>query len=529
MDEQSLSLELESPSEVTRVIKGEIAWEPVGEKLDEAYKEIGKSISLKGFRKGKVPRPLLAKMFHSRITAEISHNLVQEALVAAISRLDLRPVLPLANWEVEEGAIEEGQPLSFSATLEVLPEVKVDTWEGLEVKRREIAISEEAVGRYLRMKQEELTQFIPVEDAPMGTGHIIQCDVMGKVGDEAVSMDHLAFLMPSPDSDERPRLADPKQVAMATQLIKELRGKPASLGELDISLTFGDEAPEAWQGKSAQLLVELQAVRERRVPEIDDDLAKDSGEADSLEEYRTWIREQLMVAAEKEAKAELRRNLEKALVDANPMEVTNTLVERQLNSVMERARMAFQMRGVSMDSMGMDSDDLRGTFRTTAEQEVKKMLLMDSLARKLEVTVSEEELDARLTEIAEARGENLARVKAEYEKEGHQEALRVMMREEKLTDLLLTKARVTTVTESEMDDSEGEEPGDDKVETKADEGASGKGGKATHAGAQQEADGEADGEAPDGEAGEEETDGEAGKEEADGDKQALETAGDKER
>lgn len=457
MDEASLRLELDSPSPVTRTVKGEIAWAPVRDKLDEAYNELGKNISLKGFRKGKVPRPLLAKMFHSRIAAEISHNLVQEALVDAIGRLELRPVLPIPSWDVHEGAIEEGKPLAFSATLEVLPQVEAETWEGLEVARREPKITEEDVDRYLHMKQEELTQFLPVEGAPIDTGHIVHCDVMGKVGTEAVSMEHLAFLMPAPDDDTPPRLKDQNQAAMAQRLAKELRGKTAQAGEIDLTVTFDDTAPEAWRGKEAQLLVDLQAVRERKIPVLDDEFAKDTGEADNLAEYRETIRVKLQEAAEEEVKRDLKRQLEDKLVEANPIEVTSTLVERQLNAVMDRARLAFQIRGLPMDSLGMDNEGLRDTFRASAEREVKKTLLTDSLARKLEIKVSDEDLDKRLTEIAEARGESLARVKAEYEKEGHLEALRVVIREEKVIDLLLTKAHVTKATEADGNGPEGGE------------------------------------------------------------------------
>jgi len=477
MEESSLSLTLESPSDVTRTVKGEIAWEPVKEKLDEAYKELGKNISLKGFRKGKVPRGLLVKMFQSRIAGEISHNLVQEALVDAIQRLDLRPVLPIPSWEVEEGEIKEGETLPFSATFEVLPEVEAKVWEGLEITRRDPKVEDADVERYLAMKQEELTQYVPVEGRNIEAGHIVHCDVMGKVGDEPVSMEHLAFLMPEDDDPDSIRLTDPEQKAMAWELAKQLRDTSAEPGERDLKITFGDDAPEPWQGKTAQLLVEVETVRERQVPELDDDFAKDTGEADTLDEYRDKVRAQLLEAEQAQAKQDQRRQIEDKLIEANPIEVTSTLVEKQLNSVMDRARMAFQLRGVSPDALGLDDDSMRDKFRDSAEKEVKKTLLTDAVARAEKVEISDEELDARLAEIAEARGESPARVKAEYEKEGHLEGLRVVMREEKVIDLLLERAHVTTVNEPEAESSEGDKgeqtvaKSETKEEGSADDGA----------------------------------------------------------
>jgi trigger factor len=457
MDESHLQLELESPSPVTRTITGEIAWEPVRDKLDEAYKELGKTITLKGFRKGKVPKGMLKKMFHKRIAAEISHTLVQEALVDAITRLELRPVAPIPSWDVDEKDIVEGEALGFTATLEVLPEVEITEYEGLEVNRREAKVSDEDIDQFLQTKQNELTQYLPVEKTDMAVGHIVRCDVMGKIGGEPVSMEGLTFQLNDPDAeaDEDPG-PDPERAAMISKVTGELLGSRPEDAERDLEFTWGEDAPEAWASKEAQILVEIEAVRERKAPELDDDFARDAGEAETLVEYREIVRKQLLEADEERVKQDLRRSVEEALIEKNPLEVSETLVERQLNSVMERAQMAFQMRGVSPDIFGMDNEKLRDQFRSSAEAEVKKTLLTDALAKKLEVKVSDDELEERLKEIAEARSESLERVKAEYEKNAGSEALRVVMREEKVLDLLLDSAHVTTVEGS--DEAETEDP-----------------------------------------------------------------------
>jgi len=448
MDESHLQLTLESPSPVTRTITGEIAWEPVRDKLDEAYKELGKTITLKGFRKGKVPRGMLKKMFHKRIAAEIAHTLVQEALVDAITRLDLRPVMPIPSWEVDEKDIADGEALGFSATLEVLPEVEVEQYEGLEVKRREARVTDEDVEQFLQNKRDELTQYPPVENTDMAVGHIVRCDVMGKIGGEPVSMEGLTFQLQDPDADQEPG-PDAQRAAMITKLTAELLGTRPEDNERDLEFSFGEDAPEKWQSKEAQLLVDIEAVRERKKPDLDDDFARDVGEAETLDAYRVIVRDQLLEADAERVQQDLRTSMEDALIEKNPIEVSPTLVERQLNSVMERAQMAFQMRGVSPESLGMDNEKLRDQFRDSAEKEVKKTLLTDSLARKLEVKVTDEELDERLREIAEARSESLERVKAEYDKNAGSEALRVVMREEKVLDLLLERAHVTSVEGSD--------------------------------------------------------------------------------
>lgn len=462
MDESSLQLELESPSDVTRTVKGEIAWAPVKEKLDEAYDELGKSVTLKGFRKGKVPRSLLAKMFHSRIAGEIAHNLVQEALVEAVKRLELQPVLPIQHWDITEGAVAKEKPLTFEATLEVMPEVEAQVYDGLEITRREPKVTDEQVDKLLDMKQEELTQLVPVESTPISAGHIVTSNVMGKVGEKPLSYENLIFPMPAP-GEAGPARQDPEETALVAVLVDLLRDKPADPDEYDLEHPWDESAPEAWRGKTAKLLVEVTGVTERQIPEIGDDLARESGEADTLEEYREVLRKQLMASEEETVKREMRDQITDKLIEANPVDITPTLVEKQLNSVMQRARFAFQMRGVSLDELGMDDESLRDQFRGNAEKEVKRTLLADAIARKESIEVVEQEVTDRLTEIAEARGENLARIRAEYERDGGIEALRAVMREEKVIDLLLDRAHATSVSETsapgEDDSSDGASDG----------------------------------------------------------------------
>jgi trigger factor len=404
--------------------------------------------------------------------------------------LEVRPVLPIPSWEVEEGEITEGEALSFTATFEVLPEVEAGVYEGLEVKRREPKVDEEQVEQFLERQQQELTQFIPVEGDPMAAGHIVHCDVMGKVGDEAVSMPQLVFALPEAgEEQEGIGLRDPQQAAVARALAPELRGAPAEPGERELEITFGDDAPEPWPGQTARLLVELQAVRERKVPELDDEFAKETGEADTLEEYKEQVRKKLLEADESRVKQEMRQQLESRLIEANPIEVTDTLVEKQLNSVMERARMAFQLRGISAEALGMDDASMRETFRDSAEKEVKKTLLTDAVGKAEQIEVTEEELEARLTELAEAQGESVARLRAEYEKGGNLEGLRVVMREEKVIDLLLDRAHVTTVSEAEYEAAKRE---DDEKSDENPEGTSDAAGGA-EAGAEADVDAGDDG------------------------------------
>ncbi len=472
MEESHLSLELESPGPITRTIKGEIAWEPVRDKLEEAYKELGKTITIKGFRKGRVPKGMLKKMFQKRIAAEISHNLVQEALVDAIGRLELRPVESIPQWEVDEQDIVEGEPLTFSATLEVLPEPEVEHYEGLEVSRREVNISDEDVEHELERQRQDMTQYLPVEGTEIAPGHIMNTDLMGKVGEETISDDRFVFKVLGPDEDP-PESMDPKMAALVTRISAELVGTSPEDTSRELEIQWGEEAPEGWASQEARLLLEIKGVVEEQAPGLDDDFARDMGEADTLAEYRQIVRKRLEEAEEKRIKRELHDALAEALIEKNPIEVSSTLVERQLNSVMERTRLALQVRGLPADMLPFDSSEMRDKLRDSAEKEVKKTLLTDALGKKLKIEVTDEEITERLEEIARARVESLERIRAEYEKNSGIETLRVVMVEQKVLDLLLERAHVTKMEESEPTETEDPDNAKKSDDEDANQGAEG--------------------------------------------------------
>jgi trigger factor len=451
MDETALRLEVESPSPVARVVKGEIAWPTVSQKLDEAYQELSQSISLKGFRKGKVPRSMLAKMFQKRLASEISRGLVQEACVEAIKRLSLRPILPIHEWDLENDDLADGQPIHFTAKVEVLPDVEVKVYEGLEVQKREPHVTDESVEAFLHLQQEQLTQYLPVENRPIAVGDLVAGDAMGKVGDAAISEEKLTFQVVAPDVTPKQLSAGLERAALVVALSKVLVGTEAKTGERDLEVTFGDEAPEAWQGKTATLLFEVKAVREAKQPALDDAFARETGDADTLAEYRVLLRERLMDREEREIQKELRRQVGDALVEQNPFEVSGTVIEKQLHATLERTKLALQMRGINADDVGLSEEKLRTELRGESEKEVKRTLLLDAIANRENVQVSEAELDARLKELADGQGESVARLRADYEKHGSLESIRLILREEKVLDLLLSRAHVTKKVTPEAD------------------------------------------------------------------------------
>jgi trigger factor len=388
---------------------------------------------------------MLAKMFQKRLSAELARGMVQEALVEAVTRLTLRPVNAIQEWEIENSGIEDGKPVTFTAKLEVLPDVEAKDYLELPVTRRESKVTDDEVEHVLKAQQSQLTQYVPIEGRPVAVGDLVRCDVMGKVGSEAVSEDKLTFEILAPEVKVADLgAASPERAALVILISAQLAGSEATPGEREVTATFGDDAPEKFKGQTANLLVEITSLQEVKQPALDDDLVKDLGETGTLAEYRETLRKRLLERDESRVKEEERRHVVDALIERNPLELSPVVIEKQLDASMERARLAFQMRGLDSVAMGYGNDRLRTELRPEAEREVKKTLLLDAVAKQEQVEATDEDVTARLQEIATARGESVERVRSDYEKRGSIESVRALVREEKVLDLLLSKARVTT-------------------------------------------------------------------------------------
>jgi trigger factor len=435
--EQAVSVE--QLTEVQRKLAVEIPWDQVKGKLDEAYQELGRGVTIKGFRRGKVPRRLLQQMFGQHVHREVAQQLVQESIAKAVSDNDLSPI---SEPEVEQGDIVDGEAFRYSAVLQVLPEIEPKDYDGLEVPRREAKVTDDEIERALRQKQQEATEYRSLEGRLTQEGDVLLVDVLGKVGDEPLSLES-EFVELGGESPREP----------VPGLGAKLTGIPSDQDELEIELEVpGQPAADESEGaaampaRTARLLVTVKDVKERFVPELDDEFAKDTGEADTLDELREKVRQQLLEADEQRAIQEAREKLTSLLLERNEVPVVPALIERQLEQMTKFQQLLFGDQS--------DPEQLKEQLRPEAEKTVRSALLVRAIGKKEEVEVQEADVEKRLAEMAAARGQNSAKVRSEYEKEGRLEQLRESIREEKTLDLLMSKSNLIIQKSAETSDSE---------------------------------------------------------------------------
>lgn len=436
IDKRAMQVTVEDAGPVEKKVAVEIPWEDVKKKLDEAYKEIGQHVAIKGFRKGHVPRPVLEKMFGPRLGREIAKQIVEETFPKAMEDRGLHPV---AEPVVENDGIHAGQSFLYRARVEVAPEIVPAGYDGVVLVRRVPRITDAMVEGAIERRRQDMAEYRPIEGRDVyRAGDVLHCDLMGKIGAKPFSVEGVQVELGAPGRDA------------VAGLGAALIGAPLREGEPEVDFEVaGDHPDENLRGAKARLLVTIKDAREKRVADLDDEFAKDTGEADTLDEMRALVRKRIEAAARGAAERALRDSLVKEILARNPFEVSPALVERRLDFLMARLAVDLARQGVDLRKRPEDEERVREKARDGAAESVRASLLLEAIARREGVDVTEADVEKRLAEIAVAqgRGGNVARVRADLEKDGKLSALRSALREEKTLDLLISKA---TITEEEV-------------------------------------------------------------------------------
>ena len=426
-----MQMTIEDISPVEKRVDFEVPWSDVAPRLDKAYGKLRREVHLKGFRPGKAPRPVLEKLYRPQVEDDVARELVELSLGQAIRERQLEPVAPPRVDRIELAA---GQPFRFSVHVEVRSQVDPKDYAGVPIEQRPAKVSPEEIEDSIKQYQKQLTNFVAVEGRETADPtDILLIEVQGRVGEHKIKKNSTAVDLGEETGGPLPGLA------------QNLRGVAIAPGTVhEVKYTIAEDAePKAVAGKEVNLKVTIKEARERRTPAIDDELAKDTGEADTLEELRQKVKDRLLEADKKRIKRELESALVKELIKRNPFDVAKSLVERHAEGIVARARLQFAMMG--LDAESLDVERLKSEFKDEAEHEARATVLLRAIAEKEGVEVTDGDMQKRVAELAAARQTSAKKLRAELEQNDQMPALRAQVREEKTLDMLLGQAKITDV------------------------------------------------------------------------------------
>ncbi|MEO8089717.1 MAG: trigger factor [Gemmatimonadales bacterium] len=412
-----ITVEKTSEDSASKSLRVTVPVDRVREAEARALKYYSQRARLPGFRPGKAPDTVVRKRFGDAIRQTVLEEVIRESWETAKTNESLKPI---TDPSIRNLKFEEGSPIEFELHVEVHPDLKLARVGGFKVERREAPVPDSAVDEQLARIQEQKAAWIPVEGVKPSPGHMVRVDV-------------------APIENGVAGPSQPHDLVLGdNQTIPELEERIMSLlpGETTESeVRFPEDHPdESRRGKTRQVRIALHEVKRQDLPPLDDALAREVGDFESLEALRTAVRQDLEREAAREADTGVRRDLIAQLVEANNIEAPHSLVHRLMHGYAE-------MYKVPEDQLPAFEQQ----FHQIAETQVKRDLALDALVEAHGLRATEAELDERINTMASARGVPAGQVYASLEKSKRLGELERAITEEKVFAFLLTQSTVEEV------------------------------------------------------------------------------------
>jgi trigger factor len=411
----------------------EIPAEEVTKATEKVAKDFAKVARVPGFRPGKAPISLIKKRFASDIKGEVLQTLVPEHVEKAVAEQKLTPV---SQPQVDKLEYNEGQPLKFRASFEVLPEFSLAEYKNLEIEMPEMALTEESVAGTLAEMQQRAATFAPVEGRTVQNDDFVQLKLLG-----------------APEGGGEPLQAESVLCHVGAEETMEpfnenLRGANAG-DHKNFDVEYPADYPDAkLAGKKFNYSVDVLGIKTKKLPELNDEFAKDVSDATSLDELKKKVREGLEHERDHRQKELQREKIIAELVKLHDFPVPESLVEHQMDVRLERVVRSLAQQGVDPRAVNIDWVSLRKRQEERAKDDVKAELVIDRIATEEKIDVTEEELQHELEHMAGHSGESAEALSARLTKQGALDRMKAKLRSDKTVDWLAQNARVKTVAAS---------------------------------------------------------------------------------
>ena len=420
-----MKTEIANVSDVERRVTVELDAEQVGNSIDKAYKNLQKKARLPGFRPGKAPLSILQKHFKAQVEEEVISELVQKSFPEVMEQQDLTPV---SRPKVENGVLEKGKTFSYTVAIEVKPTIDIKDFTGLKIERPQPEATDEDINAELERSRASYADMQERNDRATQAGDHITFDLEGLIGEEPYmggkKTDYFLELgkdMLLPGFDENMiglNLGDTKEFS------------------LEIAADYGDAQVA---GKTIAFKVDLKTIKEKVLPELSDDFAKDVGEYENLEQLKDAARTSINQRKRQESEARVRDQIFDALIEKNPFTVPQGMVEMQAQNMLQEVTRMFQQQGMDISEMGQSQEQMLANYKEPAEKRVRSGLLLEAVATKENIKAEDDDYEKQYEELAGMYNEKIETIKANINKD----QIESQIMERKTIDFILSSAEIT--------------------------------------------------------------------------------------
>ena len=427
----------------------EVPAEELEKAIDAAYKKQKNQISIPGFRKGKVPRAMVEKMYGVEVFYEDAANtLMQQNYPSAVEESGVDIV---SRPSIDVVQIEKGKPFIYTAEVAVRPEVTLGKYMGVTVTKIDTSVSDDEVAEALEQQRNNNARTISVTDRPVAVGDTAVIDFEGFV-------DGVAFEGGKGENH-------PLEIGSHTFIDNfedQLVGKNAG-DEVEVNVTF----PEQYQaadlaGKPATFKVKINEIKAKELPELDDEFAQDVSEFDTLAEYKERLKKNLEEKKENEAKRTKEDEAVQKIIDKSKMDIPEAMIDTQCETMIEEFAQRIAQSGLSMDQYlqfsGLTVDGLKEQVRPEALSRIQASLVLEQIAKDENIEVSDDDVNAEIEKMAASYGMEADKLK-EYMGDAEKESMKKDLAINKAVELVMSnvKERAKAKSKKEKEAEEGAE------------------------------------------------------------------------
>ena len=408
--------------------------------IDRVARDYGKAARIPGFRPGKVPPQVVRQRFRDQILHDVAHGLISRAVDEALRERGLEPV---DTPNIRDVVVEEGRPLTFTASFETVPPIDPGDYASFLLRRPPATVEGEAVEQALTQLRERAARFDPV-GRPIEHQDSVVLDLTR----------HLVSPGANANPDDSPSRAPERHDNVTIEI--GASANPPGFDEQLIGLEVGttkefslsypsDDALGELAGATARYRISVKALKRRIVPALDDEFAKDVGPFDSVEALRARVTEDLQHEAERDAERQVRSDLMKQMAARVTFEVPEVLVAREIDRRVEEFVRRLIEQQIDPRKATIDWEELRDRQREPAVEAVRGALVLDEVARREQISATAEDVEREVARYAERTGKTPSAVRARLEQESGLSRVHAGLRRDKVIDFLLSRATIAAV------------------------------------------------------------------------------------
>ena len=429
-----MQVTVEDVSSVKKILHIEIPEDKVVRELDNAYKNLKKTAKIKGFRPGKAPRSVLERLYKKDVHIDVSSKLLQDSFVEAIKETDLNIV---GNPKIDPPGLDEKGPYKYDATVEIKPEIEEIDFKGLTLKKNLYRVTDQEMDAQVAMLQKNLAQQKPItEDRAAQKDDFVLVDYEGfKDGKPFAETQKTENFTMKIGTGHIIKTFDEQVIGM----------KPEDKKEIKVNFPedyFNDKLANL----EINFQVTLHEIREEVLPEIDDEFAKRLGQYETFDDLKNAITDNLEQGYAKRVEQEINEQIFEALIAKSEFEVPDSMVDYELEGIIEEAERSFAYHNKSMEELGLSKEILSEKYRDTADKKVRRHLILGKIVEQEDMTLEDQEMEDGFKEMAQTFNQPIEDIKNYYKQnEDKIEFFKHTLLEKKAVKLIIKSSTIEEV------------------------------------------------------------------------------------